>query len=207
MHKTRSNIIRGIPLARKGSKYVACAMRFSKSAVPVVVAVRDMLNLAATTKEVKQMVHDKMLKINGKTVHDIHQPIPIFGIFHADKTYKMIVKPTGRFEFEETSDAIRLTKVIGKTLVREGEMQYNLHDGTNIISKNKINVGDTLVMDFENKIKKHIAIEKDKNVFVISGSNIGGSGSITAINGNNVAIKLHDKKEEVVLDKAQIIVR
>ncbi len=207
MHSTRSNIIRGIPLARKGSKYVATAMRFSKSTVPVVIAVRDMLNLASTMKEVKQMVHDKMLKINGKFVRDIHQPIPIFGVFQADKSYKISIKPTGRFELEETSDATRIVKVIGKTVVWNGDVQYNLHDGTNIISKEKINVGDSLVVDFENKIKKHLTVEKGKKVFVISGSNIGESGAITSVDGNNVAIKLHEKKEAIVLDKAQIIVQ
>lgn len=207
MHSTRSNVIRGIPLPRKGSKYIARAMRFSKSSVPVVIAVRDMLNLAATTKEVKQMVHEKMLKINGKIVSDIHQPIPIFSIFHADKNYRITVKPTGRFEFEDTIDMTRPAKVVGKTAVRGGAIQYNLHDGTNIISKDNINVGDTLIMDFENKIKKHLAVDKGKNVFVMSGSNIGESGSIVAIGGNNVTIKLRDKGGEVVLDKAQIIVQ
>jgi len=207
MHSSRSNIIRGIPLARKGSKYVARAMRFSKSTVPAVVAVRDMLNLATTTKEVKQMIHEKMLKINGKVVQDIHQPIHIFSIFHADKDYRMTVRPTGRFEFEETGDTTRLAKVIGKTVVRDGAMQYNLHDGTNLISKDKIRVGDTLIINFENKIKRHLAVDKGKNVFVISGSNIGESGLITNINENKIAVKLHDKKEEVVLNKAQIIVQ
>ena len=207
MHSTRSNIIRGIPLARKGSKYVATAMRFSKSSVPVVIAVRDMLNLATTTKEVKQMVHEKMLKINGKFVQDIHQPIPIFGVFQADKIYKIIIKPTGRLGLEETSDTTRLVKVIGKTVVRSGDMQYSLHDGTNIISKEKINVGDSLVMDFENKIKKHLTVENGKRVFVISGSNIGKSGAIMSIDDGNVTIKIQDKVEEVVLDKAQIIIQ
>ncbi len=204
MHSTRSNVIRGIPLPRKGNKYVACAVRFSNSAVPVVIAVRDMLNLATTTKEVKQMVHEKMLKINGKPVKDIHQPIPIFSIFHADKNYIITLKSTGRFEFEQTNDNSRLVKVVGKTAVRGGAIQYNLHEGTNIISKEKINVGDSLLLDFDNKIKKHIALEKGKKVFVISGSNIGNSGSIVKVEGQEISVKLQNHNEEVVLDKAQI---
>lgn len=204
MHITRNNVIRGIPIPRKGNKYLACAMRFSNSAVPVVIAVREMLNLAMTAKEVKQMVHEKMLKINGKIVRDINQPIPIFSVFHADKNYIATIKPTGRFEFEQTSETNRLVKVIGKTAVRGGATQYNLHEGTNIVSKDKINVGDSLLIDFDNKIKKHIAIEKGKKIFVISGSNIGKNGSILKVDGRSVSVKLQDKNEEVVLDMAQI---
>ncbi len=207
MHITRNNVIRGIPVPRKGSKYLACAVRFSNSAVPVVIAVREMLNLATTAKEVKQMVHEKMLKINGKLVKDINQPIPIFSVFHADKNYVVTIKPTGRFEFEQTNDNSRLAKVIGKTAVRGGAIQYNLHEGTNMISKDKINVGDSLLIDFDNKIKKHIALEKGKKVFVISGSNTGKNGSIVKVDGRSISVKLQDKNEEVVLDMAQIFVQ
>ncbi len=207
MHNTRNNVIRRIPVPRKGSKYVACATRFSNSAVPVVIAVREMLNLATTAKEVKQMVHEKMLKINGKPVKDINQPISIFSIFHADKNYVTSLKPTGRLEFEQTSDNNRLVKVVGKTVVRGGVTQYNLHEGTNVISKDKINVGDSLLIDFDNKIKKHIALEKGKKAFVISGSNLGKTCSIVNVDGRSIAVKLKDNNEEVVLDMTQIIVQ
>lgn len=207
MHSTRSEVIRGIPLPRKGTKYVATALRFSRHNVPVVIAVREMLNLAATMKEVKQMVHSKMLKINGKIVTDLHQPIPVFGVFHADKNYRLTLQETGRFTFEETSDSFRAVKITGKRLVTGGMEQYSLHDGTCILSKDKISVGDTLILDFENKMKKHVAMEKGKKAFVISGSNIGLRGTISKIEGHEVTVKIEDAKEEVVLDRAYLMVQ
>ncbi|MGV8142552.1 MAG: hypothetical protein ACP5NS_02855 [Candidatus Pacearchaeota archaeon] len=207
MHQTRSEVIRGLPLPRKGTKYVARALRNNSSAVPVVIALRDMLKIASTTKEVNFMIHNKMIKINGETVSNSHQPIDLFSIFHADKSYKLTVLPTGRFAFVETKDNSRPVRVIGKTAIKGKKIQYNLHDGTNIISKENMNVGDTLVLDFENKIKKHISLDKGKEALVVSGSNIGKSGKIISISGKNVNLSIEGQKEEVVLQKTQIIVQ
>jgi len=205
MHTTRNELIRGIPLPKKGTKYIAHALRFSKSNVPVVIALRDMLHLASTMKEVKQMVHKKMIKINGKVVVDLHQPIPLFGILHADKNYRLSVLTSGRFNFEEAHDLNRVTKVIGKVILSGGVIQYCLHDGTNIISKENISVGDTLYVDFENKIKKHVALDKGKSVFIISGNNLGMKGVVSARDGRQITLKLNDHKENVVLNQAHLL--
>ena len=205
MHSTRNELIRGIPLPKKGTKYVARASRFSNSSVPVVIAIRDMLHLASTMKEVKQIVHKKMLKINGKTVSDLHQPIPLFGILHADKDYRLSVLTSGRFNFEETHDLNRATKVVGKVILSGGVIQYGLHDGTNIVSKENISVGDTIYLDFENKIKKHVALNKGKKVFIISGNNLGMKGIVSTRDGQQVTLKLDNHKEDVVLNQAHLI--
>ena len=114
MHQTRSKIIRVLPLARKGTKYVARASRNESSSVPLVIAIRDMLKLAKTSKEVKGMVHNKILKINGKLVKTINDPIGIFSIIEADKKYLLTLLPTGRFVFEETKENSRRLKIMEK---------------------------------------------------------------------------------------------
>ena len=207
MHQTRNEVIRALPLPRKGTKYVAFALRNNSSAVSVVVALRDMLKLASTSKEVNHMIHNKMIKLNGKIVTDSHQPIDLFSIFHADKIYKLVLLPTGRFSFEETKDTSRPLRVIGKTAVKNKKIQYNLHDGTNINSNDKINVGDTLVIDFENKVKKHISLEKGKGVIITSGSNIGKVGKIKEVSGKKISLSIEGQSEEVVLQKTQVIVQ
>jgi small subunit ribosomal protein S4e len=207
MHQTRSELIKGLPLPRKGTKYVAFAVRNNSKTVPVVVALRDMLKIASTSKEAKHMVHNKMIKINGKIVTDINEPINLFSVIHADKNYKLNVLDTGRFTLEETKDSSRYIKIIGKKAVFQGKMQYNLHDGSNIISKDKMNVGDSVILDFENKVKKHISLEKGKSAVIISGSNVGKVGKINEIYGSNVSLKIDGIKEEVVLHKRHIIIQ
>ncbi|MSS74098.1 hypothetical protein EXS72_00455 [Candidatus Pacearchaeota archaeon] len=207
MHQTRNEIIRGLPLARKGSKYVAYASRNNSNAVPVIIAIRDMLKIASNSKEGKYMIHNKLLKINGQLVTELNQPINLFSIFYADKNYQLVILPTGRFAFEDTKENSRPVRVIGKNAVKDKKIQYGLHDGTSLISKEKINVGDTVFLDFDNKIKKHIAFEKGKNGLVISGKNIGKTGKIIEVLGKNVNLLIKGQTEEVVLQKAQIMIQ
>ena len=65
MYQTRSEAIKRLPIPRKGTKYVARALMHKKNSVPVVIAVRDMLKLAKTAKEVKKTIREKMIKINN----------------------------------------------------------------------------------------------------------------------------------------------
>ncbi|MEK6894740.1 MAG: hypothetical protein AABX10_04725 [Nanoarchaeota archaeon] len=204
MHQTRSEVIKQLPLARKGSKYVARAIRNSSNSVPLIVAVRDMLKLAKTSKEVKGMVHNKKLKINGKVAKNLTDPICLFSRIEADKNYLLTMLPTGRFSFVETKDNERKLKIMGKTMVKGKKLQYSLHDGTSIVSDKEFSVGDTLILNNENKVSKHIALDKGKEVFAFSGSYIGKQGKVQDVSGNKITVKFD--KEEAVIEKSQVIV-
>lgn len=203
MHQTRSETIRQLPLARKGTKYIARALRNNSNSVALVIAIRDMLKLANTSKEVKGMIHNKKIKINGRLAKNLKDPVTLFSIIGADKDYLLTLLPTGRFEFKETKDKDRKLKIVTKTIVKNKAMQYTLHDGTNVVSDKEFMVGDTLVLNHENKIVKHIGIAKGKEVFALSGSYIGKHGKVEEITGKKLTIKF--EKENVVLDNEQVI--
>ena len=137
MHLKKSQISRSLPVPRKGTKYIARASSHFRSGVPAVVAVRDMLHLASNAKEVKKMVLDKLIKINNKTIKDIKEPIKLFNILKVGKNYVLTILPTGRFSFEEVKEGARICRVDNKRLLNKDDVQINLHDGTNIIIKNK----------------------------------------------------------------------
>lgn len=204
MHQTRSEVIKALPLTRKGTKYVARALRNSSNSVPLLIAVRDMLKLANTSKEVKGMVHAKKLKINGKTAKNLTDPICLFSRIEANKNYLLTILPTGRFSFVETKEHDRKLKIIGKTMVAGKKIQYSLHDGTNIISDKQFSVNDTLILTNDNKISKHISLDKGKEVFAFSGSYVGREGKIKEISGNNITVNFD--KEEAVISKSHLIV-
>jgi ribosomal protein S4E len=168
-------------------------------------ALRDMLNLARTSKETELMVRSKRIKINGRVVSDIHETIKLFNLFEADKHYKLILLPTGRFAFEPTKAALRFAKVIGKKMLNGKVLQYNLHDGTNFISKDSIAVGDSVELDTENKVKKVHTMEKGKEVFIYEGKSAGHSGIVEHIHGNKLEVKL--EKRSVTLDSRHVIVQ
>lgn len=203
MHQTRSELSTKIPVSRKGTKYIARALSHTDSSVPAVIALRDMLHLASTAREVKLMIKQKLIKINGKIVTDYRECIKLFNILEAGKSYRLTLLPTGKFSLEETKDKDRLCKVISKKLINGGKIQINLHDGTNLVSKDKINVEDSLYIDPECKIKSHISFDKAKKAFIFSGKYIGQEGKIEKVEGKNVLIKINDK--ETMLHAGQMV--
>ena len=78
MHLTRQQVTTKLPIPRKGTKYIARASSHLSDSVSVLLAVRDMLKLAKNAKEVRRMVQDKLLKINGTLVMHAHESIKLF---------------------------------------------------------------------------------------------------------------------------------
>jgi small subunit ribosomal protein S4e len=206
MHQTRQEITTRLPLERKGTKYVARASEDLENAVPVVIAIRDLLKLAKTKKEVKKMITQRILKINGRDVMDYHESIKLFNILEAGKSYVLKLSPTRKFFLEETKDGKeRLCKVVGKKLVGKNKIQLNLHDGTNIIGDNKIKIGDSVYLDLSGKLKKHVSLEKGKEVFIIKGKYEGQSGKVESVSGKKVAIKFKSNSAELDLESIIIL--
>jgi len=204
MHLTRKAISKKIAIPKKGTKYVVRPASHLKEGVPVLIAVRDLLKIVHTTKEAKAILPS--LKLNSRPISNIKETIKLFNLFEADKVYRLSILPTNKFFLEEAKDKeTRLAKVISKRLVKKGFIQLSLHDGTNIETKdNSIHVGDSLYLDSNNQIKKHLPLEKGKNVFVINGKFVGQTGVIQDIKDNLVIIKLKDnlitkKKENIIV--------
>jgi len=205
MHQTRQQATTRLPIERKGTKYVARASSDLENSVPVVIAIRDILKLAKTKREVKKMITQKMLKINGREVKGCNDSIKMFNIFEAGKTYILKLSPTRKFFLEETKDSKeRLCKVIGKKILPGNKMQLNLHDGTNIIGDKKVQVGDSIYLDLSNKIKRHVSPEKGKEVFVISGRYEGQHGKISEL-GNKMLIKFKENSSTLNLKNLIIL--
>ncbi len=204
MHLTRAETTRKIPIVRKGTQYTARALSHQDSGVPVVIAVRDMLKIARTASEVKAMIKQKLLAINGRKVRDYREPILLYSILEAGDMYRLTLLPTGRFSFEKTKDTGRIAKVIGKKMLKNKIIQINLHDDTNVLSKENISLGDSLELGLDNKVKRVIKLEKGKKALIITGKSIGLIGTVKNIEGRSVYIELNGR--EVHLDKDYLMV-
>ncbi len=205
MHLKRNKITRMVPISRKGTKYVARALSHTDKGIPVVIAVRDMLNLAIDLREVKLMIQNKLIKINARPVNDFRESVKLFNIIEAGNKYILTVKQTGRFALEETKNDYRIAKIIGKRNVKGKKIQINLHDGTNIISSNKADVGDSIKLGFDNKIKEVIPLEKGRNALIFSGKSKGKEGKIKEVEGKKVTLLIEGK--EVQIAQSNLIAR
>lgn len=204
MHQTRQETTTKIPIQRKGTKYVARALYNPENAVPALVAIRDMLKLARTAKEVNQLRKEKLIKINGRTVLDAREGVQLFNILTVgDKSYRLSILPTNKFAFEETKETkSRLCKIIGKRLVNKGKQQLSLHDGSSVIGKSEMKVDDTLYLDDSQKIVKHVALKSGVSAFIVAGRYVGKQGKVSNVEGKKVTVKVDDM--EVTLPSSNV---
>ena len=154
------------------------------------------------------MIHQKLLKINSRPVKDHRESICLLNLFEADKHYVLTLSETGKFTFEKAdSKDKRLCRVANKTLLRKNNIQLNLHDGTNVLAKDKIAVGDSVYIDLIGEIKEHIPMEKGRLVLIISGKYAGKKGKIHSVHGGKITLELPEKEDLVKLNKEQLIVQ
>lgn len=193
MHLTRSELSKKVPVPRKGTRYIARTLGHVQNSISVLVAVRDMLHLAETAREVQEMIKSKLLKVNGRVVGNYRMPICFPSIIEAHKKYRVSILPTGRFTLVETKESTRFAKVIGKKILNGGILQYNLHDGTNVITKDKLSIGDSVELDMNNKMLKNFPLAKAKKVFIYRGRNLGHEATVEELSGNKIRLKLEGR--------------
>ena len=197
MHFKRKTIGKFWPIARKGTKYVAVPDHNQYESLPLVVVIRDMLKLVRTTKELKKLLYEKKIQINHKIIRETNYPISLFDILTLNdmkKSYKAVLSKEKKLIMEEISDKEsheKIYKVMNKKVLGDKKIQLNLMHGRNIISKEKVSTGDSVVFNLkENKIIKIIPMEKGRTAFVNLGKHAGISGKINEIverGGKNIA--------------------
>lgn len=197
-------------IPRKGTKYLAVAKHNHAESIPLVVALRDVLKIVKNKKELKSALNEKQIKINSKEIRETNYPISLFDVLtlvNAKKSYRAVLSKNRKMVFEEVAEKDSKTKIfklLNKKMLPGKTVQFNLNHGKNIISKEKVNIGDSILLNIEdNKILKIIPMEKGKHAYVIKGKHIGQEGKIEDIverGGKQIAkITVNDERINVWL--------
>ena len=92
------------PIPRKGSAFV---IKSGEKEIPLLVALRDVLKVARTRKEVKAAIHQKNILIYGKPAKDEKQKLMLFDnltLVPVKKSYSLGLSEKGKFVFSEISE-------------------------------------------------------------------------------------------------------
>ena len=103
-------------------------------------------------------------------------------------------------EVAEKDAKTKVFKVLNKKMLPKNTVQWNLSQGKNILSKEKMNIGDSVILNIEdNKVVKVIALEKGKNAYVIEGKHMGEQGKIEEImeRGGKIIAKIKVDGEKI----------
>jgi len=161
------------------------------NAMPIAVWLRDHMGFALNMKEVKQILGQRDVIVNGRPCRDPKMGIGIFDIISlpkAGKHYRILRDKKGRhktIEIDAESAKSRLAKITNKTVVPGGRVQLNLRFGANVLADHTYKSGDSIVLSLEPetrfKILDHFPFAVGNMAMVIGGKHSGKIARIAGI--------------------------
>jgi small subunit ribosomal protein S4e len=195
------------PIARKPSKkrFVARASHANGKSITLLAILRDLLKVAQTRKEVGKILYQEDVKINNTVRKDDAFPVQVFDTISLDKAdlhYKLEIV-NKKFKLKEISEKEaqeKIIKIIGKTVLKNKQVQMNLEDGSNGLTTETFNVGDSVIMNTkEDKVKKILPLKEGVKIEVVIGKHAGEKGTLIGFSelkrAKDYIVKLEDGKE------------
>ncbi len=204
MHLKRNKVPKKWPVKRKGSKYVVRPNHNLRKGIPVLIILRDILELVENKKEVKTLINLGKIKVNNKEIKSEKHPLILFDILSLkDRDFRLVLSGK-KYKIEEGRGE-KISKVIGKKILKGRRLQVNLSDGRNYFTKKKIKTGDSVVIDIkENKISKILPLKESCKVLFISGRHMGEEGEVTKIEGK-ILVKVNGESIESKIESLIVI--
>jgi small subunit ribosomal protein S4e len=149
------------------------------------------MDYARNMKEIKQILRQKDVIVNGRPCRDPKLGVGIFDIIALPKIgkyYRILRGNDGRhvsIEIDAESAKTRLCKIRNKTTVAGGKVQLNLRFGANVLADNTYKSGDSVVISLEPenrfKIVDHFPFAAGNMAMVIGGKHSGKVARILEI--------------------------
>ena len=211
-HLKRQGMPKSWPINRKGTTFVVKPI--SKEGIPCLVVLRNLLKVAQTRREVKKAIHKKHLLINNKVLRDEKMGMVLFdtlSIVPSKTYYRLEISDNGKFELKEIKENEsnkKITKIIGKKVLKGKKVQLNLSGGINLLSDIKCRVNDSILVNFKDKkAEKCLPIEEKSEVIIFAGKHSGEKGKIEKVDKEmKMAIVDNGKEKFNILIKQFMVV-
>lgn len=195
------------PIKRKEHKFITTVRGSHADALSLHVLVRDVLGLAETGKEAKTIITSGNVLIDGKKRKDVKRGVGSMDVIEIPaikKSWRAVPKKGLTF-IEIDDNKIKLCRINGKRNIKKGKMQYNLHDGKNILSDKKYNTKDSLLLEVPSlKITDHIEFKVGNLAFVTKGKHNGLMSKIKEIDVTNKRVWL-EKGTEIPIKNIMMV--
>jgi small subunit ribosomal protein S4e len=199
----------------------------SRFCLPLLHIVRDLLKIVTTYREAKKLIGRGYFMVDGKVIRDTGHPVGLMDVLSIPSLKKYYrILPDSHYglilhEIKESESIFKLCRITGKTTIKGGHIQLNLHDGRNILIRVKDPKNpkediykrmDVLKISIpEQDIIKSFEFKEGNLALIISGKNIGQVGRIIKIlkrfgpNASTVSIQHNSDITETLYDYTFII--
>ena len=138
-----------------------------EGALPISTILRDYLKVCDNNREAKIILHNRDVLVDQRVVNKPKSPVGLMDIISIPKIklhVRAMLDKHGRIEFvpiKAADSKWKLARVENKRNIKGGHTQINLHDGTNVLSKEKVKTGDVLQLSLPDlKVKKVLKFKK-----------------------------------------------
>ena len=186
-----------------------------ENCLPLALVLRDVLGLAKTRKEAKTIVSQGKIYVDGKVrLKDDYSVglMDVISITDVDKFFRILPSGKGLIlnPIDKEEAKFKLCRIENKKVVKNGHVQLNLHDGSNLLVKvadpknpqeDVYKTLDTLKISLpEKQILEHVKMKEDDFAMITGGKNIGKHGKIVEIEKSegkehrNALVTIDDEK-------------
>lgn len=211
-------------IKRKEKKFVVKAApgpHKMEEALPLLLAVRDVLGYAKTSREAKKIINEGKIIVDKKIRRDYKFPVGLMDVIEIPTTNErwiILLDRKGKLTLKnvsENSSRYKLCRIMNKTVVKGGSIQLNLHDGRNVLiekEKDEYRAKDVLLLDLKkNEIKKHLHFKEDSLALITGGKHKSSIGRIEEIKKTRspepsiVVLSKDDEKFQTIEDYVFVI--
>lgn len=165
--------------------------------IPLLIILRDMLGYVNNLREAKIVLNEGKVLVDGVVRRSYRYPVGVMDVITIpamkeryrtlpDRKNRLFLHPIPKKEANQ-----KLCRIEGKTTVEGGHIQLNLHDGRNYLVKIKdpqnpqedtYSTGASLLLKVpKQKLKEHLAFNKNNLALVAEGKQAGRVGKINEI--------------------------
>jgi small subunit ribosomal protein S4e len=156
---------------------------------PLGILIRDVLGVGRSMDEVKRILNDGKVSVDGVVRRSIGWPVGLMDIIELiplSQVFRLVPKNRNLLVpillSKQTERNLKLLRVTLRKTIKGKETQYGFHDGKTLIANEQYSVGDSCLIDLSNKeVKSHMKLEKGSIVLVTKGENAGAIGKIEEI--------------------------
>lgn len=188
-HMHRLAAPKNYPILRKTAHYVikvGPGPHPKKMSLPLMIVLRDVLKVGHIQSEIKHILNDGKVIVDGKLRKSPKFPVGFMDVISVPllkENFRIVFNKDSSLNFlkiKEHEAKMKLCKIMKKTMLHKGKTQLNLHDGRNlIVDDKKYKSGDSVLITLpEQKITKHLPLEKDMLVYITDGKHIGETAKL-----------------------------
>jgi small subunit ribosomal protein S4e len=148
--------------------------------MPLVMIVRDVLGLAKSVREVRTILHNKLVRIDGRIVKDPRIGVGLMDVLTlGEQHFRCVLDQNGKLRYRQIAESDagwKVCRIEGKTTIKGGKTQLSLHDGRCIIvdDANAYSSGDSLKISLPGQdIIEHLSFTDGCASYLIGGSHVG----------------------------------